>query len=189
MRHFCADVIQYFSGSGTPVIHALKAPQDCWSSPNVSCIDLIKYVVRQALQLRQRRQTEKSISLDCAPFHSNYSEAEWFQVLERVLSEFNKPVYVILDLELVSRDLMPPEGFSWLSAFLDFFQRLSECRISTCLKVLLVVYGPELPFALSQTQYSDFVIPAKVDSAARARKWKPRTSGATKVHRAFGARR
>lgn len=128
------------------------------------------------------------MSLDCAPFHSNYSEAEWFQVLERVLSEFNKPVYLILDLELANRDLVPPEGFPWLSAFLEFFQRLSERQISTCLKVLLVVYGSELPFTLSQSQYSDFVIPAKVDSA-RAHQRRPRTSGVTRVQKTFNARR
>ncbi|KAK7749241.1 hypothetical protein SLS62_008320 [Diatrype stigma] len=191
LRHFCVDVIQQFSDSDTPVIHALKLPQDCLSSPNISCIDLIKYVVRQALQLTQRQQTEVTMSLSCAPFHSNYSEAEWFQVLERVLSEFHhhKPVYLILDLELVNRDLAPSGGFPILTNFLAFFQRLAERQMSsTRLKVLLVVYGSELPFAVSQEQYSDFVIPAKVDSS-RARQRMSRGKGAIELRKKFGARR
>lgn len=186
--HFCVDVIQQFSNSETPVIHALKHPQDGLSSPNISCIDLIKYVVRQALQLTQRQQTEGSMSLNCAPFHSNYSEAEWFQVLERVRSEFHTPAYLILDLELVSRDLAPSGGFSWLAAFLEFFRRLAERRMSARLEVLLVTYGSELPFAVPQDQYPKFVIPAKVDSP-RARQRKPRANGAIELRKKFGARR
>ncbi|KAI0871173.1 hypothetical protein GGS24DRAFT_472605 [Hypoxylon argillaceum] len=109
------------------------------------------------------------MSLSCANFHGNYTEAEWFQVLELILSHCKGPLYIILDFELVHIDLAPFNSFSWLSAFRDFFQKLSARNTSTCLKVLLVAYGPALPFFLYQDEYSEFVIPASLDSTSRHR--------------------
>lgn len=187
LRYFCTDVIQYLSELGIPIIYALKIPVNELASPNISCIDLIKYILRQALQIRQKYQTEKSMSLACAPFHGNYSEAEWFQVLEHVLSGINRPVYLLLDLELINRDLIPSQGFSWFSAFRQFFETLSQRQITNCLKVLLITYGSELPFTLSPSEYSEFVLSTVADMT-RARRRKPRPHGMSQLRKRFRVR-
>ncbi|KAI0543843.1 hypothetical protein F4679DRAFT_567068 [Xylaria curta] len=188
LRYFCTDVIQYLSDLGIPIIYALKISVNELSSPNISCVDLIKYILRQALQIRQRDETEKSMSLACAPFHGNYSETEWFQVLESVLSGINRPVYLVLDLELINRDLIPSEGFSWFLAFRQFFEMLSRRQMPSCLKVLLITYGSELPFTLSPSEYSEFVLSAMADMT-RARRRKPRPNGMPILRKKLSTRR
>ncbi|KAI1125817.1 hypothetical protein F5Y10DRAFT_294315 [Nemania abortiva] len=170
VRHFCVDIIEYLSGLQIPLIHALRVPQESVSFSNISYIDVLKYIIRQVLQLQQTPQTEKFMSLSCANFHKNHTETEWFQVLELVLSQINGPLYIILDLELVHTDLVPSNTFSWLSAFREFFERLSARSISPCLKVLLITYGPIMPLFLSQREYSEFVITANIDQARRHRR-------------------
>ncbi|KAI0439622.1 hypothetical protein F4803DRAFT_30512 [Xylaria telfairii] len=187
LRYFCTDVIEYLSDLGIPIIYALKIPIDEFASPNISCIDLIKYILRQALQIRQKYQTEKSMSLACAPFHGNYSEAEWFRVLEYVLSGINRPVYLLLDLELINRDLIPSQGFSWFSAFRQFFETLSQRQLTNCLKVLLITHGSELPFTLSPNEYSEFVLSTVADMT-RARRRKPRPHGMSQLRKRFKVR-
>ncbi|KAI0117972.1 hypothetical protein GGR51DRAFT_272656 [Nemania sp. FL0031] len=170
VRHFCVDIIEYLSDLQIPVIHALRLPQETASPSQVSCIDVLKYIIRQVLQLQKNSQTEKSMSLSCANFYGNHTEIEWFQTLEFVLSQINEPLYIVVDLELVHEDLDPLDTFSWLSAFRGFFQRLSARNISACVKVLLVTYGPRLPLLLSQDEYSEFVITANVDPPRKQRR-------------------
>jgi hypothetical protein len=163
LRNFCVEVIEQLRASEVPILLAMNIPQTECSTSNISPIDLLKYLIRQALQFRHSSPTEKSMSLNCAPFHCKLSEAEWFQLLESALADIGRQVYLVVDLELLNRDFGPFDGFPWLSAFLGFFSKLSDRKISHHVKVLLISYGAELPFALSSSEYSEFVIHAKTD--------------------------
>ncbi|KAI1496447.1 hypothetical protein F5X99DRAFT_72715 [Biscogniauxia marginata] len=163
LRNFCVDVIEQLNSSQVPVLLALRVTQENSPSTAISSVDLLAYLVRQALHVSQSIQTEKSMSLSCARVHSARSEKEWFQNLEAVLSAIGRQIYLVIDLEMLDRDLCSLDSFSWLSSFLDFFTKLNEHCMTTRVKVLLISYGPELPFRLSNNQYSEFVIPAKTE--------------------------
>jgi hypothetical protein len=184
LRNFCVEAIEQLRASQVPVLLAMNTPQAESPSSNISPIDLLKYLIRQALQLRQSVQTEKSMSLSCATFDGNHSEADWFHLLESALADIGRQVYLIVDLELLNRDFGPPDGFPWLSAFLSFFAQLSDRRNSHNVKVLLISYGAELPFTLSNSEYSSFVIHAKTE-AVIARQRRTRNTATIKLRDQF----
>jgi hypothetical protein len=163
LRNSCVEIIEQLRASQVPVLLAMNVPQAESDSSDISPIDLIKYLIRQALPLRQRTQTEKCMSLSCAPFHDCHSEADWFRLLQSALIDIGRQVYLVVDLELLNREFCPEDGFPWLSAFLNFFAQLSDCRGAPHVKVLLVSYGAEIPFILSHSEYSDFVIHTKTE--------------------------
>lgn len=163
LRGFCVDVVEQLREHQVPVLLSLRVAEDLSATTKISSIDLLMYFVKQALQISQETQTERSMSLSCARFHSAMSETEakWFQVLESVLAEIGRLVYIIVDLEVLDSDLGTLDGFSWFSAFLAFFETLKERLAETKVKVLLISYGSRLPFSLSDSEYSDFVVPVK----------------------------
>ncbi|KAF2802196.1 uncharacterized protein BDZ99DRAFT_402242 [Mytilinidion resinicola] len=170
MRNLCIDVIEQLHDAKVPVLLAMRVPQENGSSANISSNDLLKYLVRQAIQIRHKLQTEKSMAMKCATFHGASTETEWFQVLEAVLADIGSQVYIIVDLEMLNRDLGPVDGFSWVLAFEHFFNELLVRGLSTQVKVLLVSYS-SLPFQLSAADRSKFVTTAKTQlTTARQRK-------------------
>lgn len=170
MRNLCVDIIDQLRNAHVPVLLAMKGPQENAASTNISSNDLLKYLVRQALHTRNKLQTEKSMAVKCATFHSACTETGWFQLLEAVVADIESHVYIVVDLELLDRNLLPVGGFSWASAFENFFNKLVDRGLSTKVKVLLVSYG-SLPFKLSDADRSNFVIPAKTQlTTARQRK-------------------
>jgi hypothetical protein len=177
LRNFCVEVIEQLQSSQAPVsvVFAMHVPQ-ADNSPSISTTDLFKHLIRQTLSLRQNHHTEKSMSLCCAHFYGNTSEKEWFQLLESALADIGRPVYLIIDLELLNRDHSPPQGFSWLSAFLAFFDRLSNLGHAHYIKVLLISYSAELPFQLSVSEHLNFVIQAKANMVTK-RQWPNRMRG------------
>ncbi|KAK7977187.1 hypothetical protein PG988_004677 [Apiospora saccharicola] len=175
IRSFSWDLVQQLRAfEKITVLFAIKIPlQDTDSAP-VNYPDVLKYLIRQALQITQSLQTEGSMSLTCTRFHSDLSEEKLFQALESVLSNIPGMVYIIVDLELPSRDLTGPDGFSWLRAFLGFFDRLAERKPTHQVKVMLLSYSSNLPFGLSDQEMADYVLRAKPDGRTaqqrRARK-------------------
>ena len=170
MRNICVDVIEQLQEAEVPVLFALKIPQENDAPTNLSSHDLLKYIVRQALQVRQKRESEKSMALRCATFNSASTDSEWFQVLAAVLAEIETCIYIVIDLEMLDRNVESTDGFSWAQAFESFFTKLRNRGLSTKLKVLLVSYG-SLPFQLSPAEHSKFVISAKTRlTTARQRK-------------------
>ena len=170
MRNLCVDVIEQLHDAKVPVLLAMRVPQENATSANISSNDLLKYLVRQAIQVRHKLQTEKSMAVKCATFHGASTEMEWFQVLEAVLAEIGSQVYIIVDLEVLDRNLGPADGFSWALAFEHFFNKLLLRGLSTKVKVLLVSYG-SLPFQLSTADHSKFVITTKTQlTTARQQK-------------------
>lgn len=174
MRNLCVDVIEQLNAARVPVLLALRIPES-GAATNISTADLLKYLVQQALRLRQSVQTEKSMSLRCATFHEACTEADWFQVLEAALADIGAPVYVVVDLEIVDPRLGAGSDFSWVQAFERFFAALVRRGLETKLKVLLVSYG-SLPLGLSAEEYARCVVQAKTRPAtARQRKAANRT--------------
>ncbi|KAK8133591.1 hypothetical protein PG984_005603 [Apiospora sp. TS-2023a] len=180
IRSFCWDLMQQFRAFGISVLFAIKIPLQDTDSARVDCTDVLKYLIRQALQITQSLQTESSMSLTCTRFHSDLKEDQLFQVLETVLSNISGLVYIFVDLELTSRDLTGPDGFSWLRAFLGFFDRLSNRKPTHQVKVMLLSYSSDLPFSLSDQEMTDFVLRAKSDGRTAQQRRARKRAGNTK---------
>jgi hypothetical protein len=171
LRDFCVNVINQLRTSSLPFLLAMRTALENPTSANISTIDLLKSLVRQALQIHHGTKTEKSMALSCTRFQTAVTEAEWFQLLESVLAEMRCEVYLVIDIEILDQDFAPLDGFSLLSAFTQFFNSLSSRGISARVKVLFVSYGSSLPFSLSEEDFAKFVISAKTSlTPARQRK-------------------
>ncbi|KAJ9605959.1 hypothetical protein H2200_009808 [Cladophialophora chaetospira] len=170
MRNLCVDVIQQLRDANVPVLLAMRVPQENDTPAQISSIDLLKYLVRQAIQISHKFQTEKSMALRCGTFHDASTETEWFQVLEGTLADMGGQVYIVIDLGILDSKFKPLDEFSLPTAFEHFFITLLARGLSTKVKVLLVSYSA-LPFRLSATDHSKFVTPAKAQLiTARRRK-------------------
>ncbi|KAI3393999.1 hypothetical protein diail_3315 [Diaporthe ilicicola] len=173
LRCFSVDVIEQLRQKQIPVLFALGTSQEGAAAKSMSNEDLLKYLIRQVLELRRRAQTEKSMSLNAAAYSGSLSEQDLFSLLRQLLSGLSGSVYFVVDLELLNRDPSSSSGFHWLSAFLGLFKTFTERGVQLTVKVLLVSYSPELPFETSRDDYSGFIIPAKKTTlTARRRKAK-----------------
>lgn len=170
LRCFSVDVIEQLRAKQIPVLFALGTSQEGAAAKSLSSEDLLKYLVRQALDLRRRGQSEKSMSLNAAAFSGNLSEQEWFSLLQHLLSGLTGDVYFVVDLELLNRNFSSPSGFHWLSAFLGLFKSVAERGAQLTIKVLLVSYSSELPFETSGDECPGFIVPAKKTKLAAQRK-------------------
>ncbi|KAK7703356.1 hypothetical protein SLS64_009023 [Diaporthe eres] len=170
LRCFSVDMIEQLRLKQIPVLFALGTSQEGAAAKSMSTEDLLKYLVRQALDLRRSGQTEKSMSLSAAAFSGNLSEQEWFSLLQHLLCGLSGRVYFVVDLELLNRNFISPSGFHWLSAFLGLFKSVAEWGAQLTIKILLVSYSSELPFDTTRDEYAGFIIPAKKTKLAAQRR-------------------
>jgi hypothetical protein len=173
LRNMCVGIIEQLQNARVPYLLAMKVPEKD-ASTDISANDLLRYLARQAIQLKQNMRTEKSMSLTCVKCHGAANEAECFQLLEATLAEIGSLVYIVVDLEIIDRKLSSAENFSWVQAFERFFEALVKRGLSTKLKVLLVSYG-SLSIQLSKAEYRKLVIYTKTrTTTARQRKFSNR---------------
>lgn len=175
LQNFCFDIITQLRESRIHALLAFKIHLQDSDQVVVTCSDVLKYLIRQGLQITQSLQTESSISLTCRRFHGNLTDMELFRILEAILSCISEQVYIIVDLALLHPDFSQPGRFSWLQAFLRFFTSLSARKPTHRVKVLLLNYGPDFPFDLSHEDVMNFVVRAKVVSGSlqQRRPWRP----------------
>ncbi|KAK8038644.1 hypothetical protein PG993_007055 [Apiospora rasikravindrae] len=188
IRSFCWDLVQQLRAAKIWILFAIKIPLQDTGSALVTCTDVLKYLIQQALQINQNLQTEGSMSLTCTRFHQGLNEDGLFQVLEAVLSDIPGLVYIFVDLELPSRDLAVPDGFSWLRAFLGFFERLAQRKPAHQVKIMLLSYSSDLPFSLSDEEMANFVLRAKADGQSAQQRRRRKGAGNTKQSGRFRIR-
>ncbi|KAF5568818.1 hypothetical protein FPHYL_2625 [Fusarium phyllophilum] len=165
LTFFCLDVIQQLRGADVPCLLALKINHLKDIAPDcVSNIDILKYLVKQALQHTKGFQTQGSMALNCTVVSCARSEAEWLDLLGMVLSAFNKQVYMIIDLGILVRRLESSElELSWLTALKQLLEKLSLHQPTLCVKVMLITSSSSLPFKLSSADYSQHCIPVRAE--------------------------
>ncbi|ETS84851.1 hypothetical protein PFICI_02876 [Pestalotiopsis fici W106-1] len=186
LRYFCFDIIKQLRDAGIHALLAIKIPVQDPQQAIVTCADILRYLIRQGLQITQNLQTESSMSLTCTRIHGNLAEGQLFQILESILCDVSEQVYLVVDLELLNQDFTHPQGFSWLEAFLGFFERLSARKPTHRVKVMLLNYGSDFPFALSSEDFAKFVLRAKAGSnvVAQQQAWRsgqPRSRGSFRL--------
>jgi hypothetical protein len=139
LQDFCVDVIEHLRSSNIPTLWALKkaAAPGNEHSP-FSIMDLLKYLVFQALRLNESLKTEKTMALHTSQFHRAATAAELFQLLLAALNGLGRQVYLVIDLETVEESLQSLDGFNIVSAFLQAFHATHPS--ATRLKVIIVRY-------------------------------------------------
>ncbi|PVH68572.1 hypothetical protein DL98DRAFT_474721 [Cadophora sp. DSE1049] len=145
-----------------------------------STIDVLKYLIAQALNLNKTVHTDAAITPWLKSYMGAQTESDWFNVLASIIQGVHL-LYIIVDVELLYPSLpVISHGFSWPAAFRSLFAGLVERNVNTILKVALVSYGSPLMSPVDQELRNSTVL---VGSSSR-----PRT-GPEKTRRNIPSRR
>lgn len=146
LQSFCANSIAILRDAKCPVIWALKAlntDNTTADQAHVSTIDMLKYIVSQAISINESIHTDAALIPPLKAHLGAKSEEDWINILASVLQGIPF-IYVILDVEVLSNTLGTLTKDFWPTAFLRMFSELSKCNIGTVVKVALVSYGSSL---------------------------------------------
>ncbi|KAF1848142.1 uncharacterized protein K460DRAFT_333887 [Cucurbitaria berberidis CBS 394.84] len=139
LRDFGTNLVELVSAAQVAIVWTLRITVD--DGKDVTAIDLLKYLIWQALGIERVKRTERFMALSCAKFQSARTEEDWFQLLAAVLADLDE-VFIIVDTELISPILAPlTKDFSFRKEFSDIFKKLGDHAIETKVKVLLISYG------------------------------------------------
>lgn len=208
LRNLVVDVVEQLQAARVPALLAPKpvAKVEATNGGNdvegaVGLSDLIRNLVRQALQVLQQQQqhgggevqTERSMGRFSAQFLGAESPEELFQLLKAVLSEIIGQVYLVVDLGVLGSEQQQASagndkegGFTWLASFLAFFTELSErnnnvsALLKARVKVLLVSYDAFPPSCLSAVSQPGYVVQARTE-VVTARNRKARRNNTPKM--------
>ncbi|KAL7790948.1 hypothetical protein V8C37DRAFT_382944 [Trichoderma ceciliae] len=187
LQDFCVDVIQHLRGSDIPTLWALKRASGSKDEHSVfSIIDLLKYLIFQALRLNESSKTERTIAWRSAQFHRATTAMELFQLLLAVVNSLGRQVYLVIDLEIVHESLRGPDGFDIVSEFLQSFQATPTHSPATRMKVIIVRYSA---ISREMQQMSDaalVVVPVRAVRRGRQQERESRRRVKTAVAYAVG---
>ncbi|TVY54373.1 hypothetical protein LCER1_G006832 [Lachnellula cervina] len=160
VKNFCSDSITLLRQKQTPVIWALKAIESDEIPGNMtSNIDLLKYLISQALHLNRTIHTDAAVTPRLKSYWEAQTESDWFKVLASVLQGIPL-LYIIVDVELLHPSLpATTEGFSWPASFRSLFAGFIERNIKTILRVALVSYGSPIINSSMKQELRDSIIP------------------------------
>ncbi|PKK44032.1 hypothetical protein CI102_11210 [Trichoderma harzianum] len=109
----------------------------------VSTIDLLKYIISQAVSINKSIHTDAVLVPRLMAHIDAKSEKDWINILASVLQGIPL-LYVMIDVEILSRNLGTLTEDFWPTAFLKMFSELSARDIGTIVKVALISYGSPL---------------------------------------------
>jgi len=140
LRDFCADTVQMFRDTRTPVLFGLNPGKNGVPAGHTN-VDILSSLVLQALRQNIHMNSDKSLTLACGQFRRAETENDWIDLLGMTL--FNFPlVYIVVDLDL----LCPPTtstlaGLTWLSMFQRLFDELHNHGAKSVVKVVMINRG------------------------------------------------
>ncbi|KAH7333075.1 hypothetical protein BKA65DRAFT_564106 [Rhexocercosporidium sp. MPI-PUGE-AT-0058] len=167
VKDFCCGSVLLLQQKQTPVIWAVKAIESYESTDNMtSTIDLLKYLVSQAVNLNKTIHTDAAMTPRLKTYWGAQTECDWFNVLASFIQGIPL-LYIIVDVELLhpSLPIITP-GFSWPAAFRSLFAGLIERNSKTILKVALVSYGSPVMALMDQELRNSTVL---VGTSSRSR--------------------
>jgi hypothetical protein len=134
IRNFCVDVIQDVRAVSVPILWALNTGS---RSPRVtSPVNVLKSLVKQALQLSPALHSERSLAPKLMSLREIAQPSEMFDLLASALADLSY-VYILVDVELLEN---PSDKASWPHEFLKLFERLAARGLLSTVKVVLVSY-------------------------------------------------
>ncbi|KKO98166.1 hypothetical protein THAR02_09727 [Trichoderma harzianum] len=145
LQSFCAKSIAILFDAKCPVIWALKAvsgDRTAADQAQVSTIDLLKYVISQAISVNKSIHTDAALVPRLGHIDAK-SEEDWINILASVLQGIPR-LYIMIDVEILSQNLGTLTKDFWPTAFLKMFSELSARNIGTIVKLALISYGSPL---------------------------------------------
>ncbi|KAK7913868.1 hypothetical protein PG985_011571 [Apiospora marii] len=133
--------------SEVPCIMALKPPPSQTGSKSgakVSVVDILKHLTLQVLRTSTGLQTEKSVSLTCTQFQTETTAQGWLGLLEMSIARASRPVYLVIDLDVLDVSATTYEHFDWVKAVLRIMDDLRKKHSRAQVKVLLGGFGQGL---------------------------------------------
>ncbi|KAK4061555.1 uncharacterized protein Triagg1_10264 [Trichoderma aggressivum f. europaeum] len=146
LQSFCAKSIAILFDAKCPVIWALKAlniDKTTADQAQVSTIDLLKYIISQAISVNKSIHTDAALVPRLMAHIDAKSENDWINILASVLQGISH-LYIMIDVEVLSQNLGTLTEDFWPTAFLKMFSELSARNIGTVVKVALISYGSPL---------------------------------------------
>lgn len=141
VKDVATNLVQLLQEAGLPVIWALKTIDEDPDNPNQPTVmELLKYLVSQALRLPQTHPKESVMSNACAKFKRATTESEWISILASSLAGIPE-VFIVFDVEVLNFANAGLEADFWPSAFNRMFDELASRGCKTRLRVFLVSYG------------------------------------------------
>ncbi|KAK8121674.1 hypothetical protein PG984_010344 [Apiospora sp. TS-2023a] len=134
--------------SEVPCIMALKpSPSQTGlrsGSAQVSAVDVLKHLTLQVLRTSTGAQTEKSVSLTCTQFQTETTAQGWLGLLEASIARISRPVYIVIDLDVLDVSATTHEHINWVKAVLRIMDHLRTRQSRAQVKVLLGGFGQGL---------------------------------------------
>lgn len=188
LQDFCVDVIQHLRSSNIPTLWALKKA----ATPNnaqtqFSGIDLLKYLIVQALKLNESLKMETTMAWRCAQFQRATTAAELFQLLLTALDGLGRQIYLVIDLETIEESLQSLDGFNIVSAFLQSFH--ASQSPNTRLKIIIVRYRANSSEMQLGSDAALAVVPVRAIGRGRKQGKEVRQKVKTAVRRGMTRRR
>lgn len=149
-----------------PVIWGLKLPVDRKTANQISTIDLLKYLTSQAIRANKNIHNDAALAPRMGAYAEAKTEEEWMAILLSVLQGIPL-LYIILDMEILSRSAQGPAQDFWPGAFLHLFEELSRRSKRTVVRVALVSAGSPPSNKPFSKEYQDLVVDVKDTSRAR----------------------
>ncbi|PNP47071.1 hypothetical protein THARTR1_10576 [Trichoderma harzianum] len=146
LQSFCAKSIAILVDAKCPVIWALKAfnvDKTAADQAQVSTIDLLKYIISQAVSVNKNIHTDAALVPRLMAHMDAKAEEDWINILASVLQGIPR-LYIIIDVEVLGQNLGTLTKDFWPAAFLKMFSELSARKIGTVVKVALISYGSPL---------------------------------------------
>ena len=158
LQAFCAQSVAMLRDTEIPVIWALKSIVcEGRTVDAVSSIDLIKYLISQAIAVNKSMHIDASLTPCLNSYIGARTENEWLMILASVLHGI-PCLYIILDVEVLSQSLAGPTKDFWPSAFLRIFAELSARGSSTVIRAAVVSYGSPMRNNPSGPDYKDCIV-------------------------------
>ncbi|KAL5094023.1 hypothetical protein Trisim1_009493 [Trichoderma cf. simile WF8] len=146
LQNFCVESIAILLDAKCPVIWVLKAlnvDKTAADQAQVSTIDLLKYIISQAVSVNKTIHTDAALIPRLLAYVDAKSEDDLMNILASILQGIPR-LYIIIDVEVLGQNLGTLTEDFWPAAFLRMFSELTTRSIGTIVKVVLISYGSPL---------------------------------------------
>jgi uncharacterized membrane protein len=144
LQNFCTLSIRALQDSHVPALWVLNSIAPAQSTAvKATTVDLIKYLVVQAVKLNERIHTDAALVPCLKSYLSARTEEDWTKILSSVL-EGIPILYMLIDLQVLGQSALNDDDISaWPRICAKVIALLQERNAKTVLRIALVTYGSQ----------------------------------------------
>ncbi|KAI6086340.1 hypothetical protein F4821DRAFT_238530 [Hypoxylon rubiginosum] len=170
MKDFMINVIDELKSNNVTALWLLNPIGK--SSASLSCTDAMKQLVLQVVQSCRSPSTEKSMAETVARIQGAKTSQDWAALLQSVLAQLNRQIYVLVDLEAFYDRSGGDNGILFLQSLWKMCSALSQQVTDPKVKVLVLSHGRMIGAEMSSCTVSvqGTQIPARRKKAFRGQR-------------------